>query len=456
MRVRSLIRAAGSQPALTLILVSLAGTAQAQQQLTFADAGNSDSATVTDDGSRVAFRSSANLDDDTGNASGVSNVFVVNSDGSDLIRLTDLQQSARSPVISGDGNRVVFVSSGNPTGDNPDGSTELFAVDADGGGLAQITDTGVTSDIRAPALPADGSRIAFSASSDLLQDGSNSDGSREIFAIDVDGDNLTQITGGPATTTSRFPDITGSDDRIVFYSNADPAGDNSDGNSEIFIADSDGGGEPEQLTDADTGLSRHPSIAGNGRVAFESSADLDDADGGNFEIFTVDANGGSPRQITETTGSDATNVRIAGNGEHLVFQSGADFTGNNDDGSREIFLVASDGSDADQLTDSRGDSTQPGIAMEGERVVFQSSADLTGNNGDLNSEIFVVDPSPDDTGDNDDDGDSFFCSEGSGCAFCSNGDNDDTVSATRAPADPTLALLTILAVIRIVRRSRPL
>lgn len=433
----------------TLLLISLATAAHAQQQLTFAQVGDSTVASITDNGRRIAFRSLARL------ASGAdpgSDAFVVESDGSGLKKLTGSQLVTRAPVISGDGSVVVFVSNGNPTGTNADGGTELFATDPDGSSVTQITNTGLSA-IRAPSPSSNGSRIAFTAAGDLLQDGSNNDGSREVFVIDADGSNLVQITRGPLGTVSRFPDISANGNRVVFSSNANPSGGNADGSSEIFIAESDGSGTPEQLTDAVAGQSLRPSIADDGLVAFQSSANLDgdNIDAG-FEVFVVDSNGGPARQITSATAEDSTRPVIAATGSRIAFQSSANFTGNNRDGSFEIFIAQSDGSDIDQLTDSGLDSTRPAISADGDRVAFQSRANLTGNNPGGNIEIFVVDPGADAIGD-DDENDSLFCSGGSGCVLCFD-DDDETNAVARIPADPTLALLVLLAGIRITRGSR--
>lgn len=450
------------RPLLPVLLVTLATTAQAQQQLTFADQGDSTTASITDNGRRVAFLSSAKLV--VGDQTGVD-AFVVDGDGSDTIRLTGGQLTARPPMggggaaIAGDGSVVILVSTGNPSGENPDGGTELFAVDPDGTGVTQITNTGVSA-IRAPSPSSDGSRIAFTAAGDLLQDGSNSDGSREVFVVDADGDKLVQITRGPFGTQSRFPDISANGNQVVFSSNTNPSGDNADGNSEIFVAESDGSDIPMQLTDAVTGQSLRPSIAGIGLVAFQSSANLDsDNIDTSVEIFVVDADGGAPRQITDSATGDSTRPVIAAAGARIAFQSNANLTGSNRDGRFEIFIANRDGSDIDQLTESPGPSTRPAISASGDRVAFQSSADLTnnntsGNNASGNTEIFVINPIDDASADTDDETGSLFCSGGSGCVLCFDDEDDDNdaLVANGRPMDPTFALLILLAGFRLTRR----
>lgn len=436
------------RPCLLVPLLALAGAAQAQQQLTFAQQRASTAASITGNGRLIAFHSSAPL---VPPAASGSDAFVVDADGSGLTRLTGNQLQVRAPVIAADGSIVVFVSNGNPTGANPDGNTELFAVKPDSGVVTQITDTGA-SNIRAPSLSADGSRIAFTATGDLLQDGRAPPGtSRDVFVIGADGDNLVQITQGAVGTVSKFPDISPHGNRVVFSSNANFDGANADGSSEIFVATTDGSGTPEQLTDARTGRSRRPSLADNGLIAFESNAALDGPNpGGNFEIFVVRVDGGTPpRQITSTQAGKSTHPVIARTGFRVAFQSSANLIGNNRDNSVEIFIATTDGSDIDQLTEANRDSTRPDISASGERVVFQSSANLTGNNPTFNTEIFVIDPRPSTINGSEDNDESLFCSEGSGCVLCFDEDDDPD-----RPADPTLALLVILAGLRMTRRRR--
>lgn len=94
------------------------------------------------------------------------------------------------PVISADGNSVVFSSTYDPLGRNADHSSEVFRYDIPTKTLVQVTQSG--RDSREASLSGDGSRIVFSSDGDLA--GRNADGNVEIFVYDLLADSFLQMT----------------------------------------------------------------------------------------------------------------------------------------------------------------------------------------------------------------------------------------------------------------------
>ena len=96
-------------------------------------------------------------------------------------------------------------------------------------------------------------------------------------------------------------------------------------------------------------------------------------------------------QITNTTEGDNTYPSINANGTRIAFQSDRDITGGNGDHNTEIFLFDA-ATGFTQVTDTTGGvNIFPAINANGTQVVFQSNRNLTGGNGDLNFEIFLYD-----------------------------------------------------------------
>ena len=110
------------------------------------------------DGTRIAF---------IANRGGDRRIFVMNADGTDLVRLTDHHAGNGSPAWSLDGRRIAFTS--NRSGDN-----EIFVINADGTELANWTHH--PADDTAPAWSPDGDRIAFT---------SNRSGDNEIYMMNA-------------------------------------------------------------------------------------------------------------------------------------------------------------------------------------------------------------------------------------------------------------------------------
>ena len=110
------------------------------------------------DGTRIAF---------IADKAGDQRIFVMNADGTDLVRLTDHPAGNGSPAWSPDGRRIAFTS--NRSGDN-----EIFVINADGTELANLTHH--SADDAAPVWSPDGNRIAFT---------SNRSGNNEIYMMDA-------------------------------------------------------------------------------------------------------------------------------------------------------------------------------------------------------------------------------------------------------------------------------
>ncbi|MDQ1560404.1 MAG: hypothetical protein QOD32_3464, partial [Pyrinomonadaceae bacterium] len=154
-------------------------------------------------------------------------------------------------------------------------------------------------------------------------------------------------------------------------------------------------------------LNLNPTISGDGRrLAFESTADLigagggRDAGGGNstgFHTYRADLSAETAAFDT-VAASRAPAPAVSRDGSRLAFASRENLTGENADGNSEIFLFA-DGR-LQQLThttprdpaDRTADGNfQPSLSDDGTLVAFASNRDLTGANPDANLEIFLFD-----------------------------------------------------------------
>jgi TolB protein len=147
------------------------------------------------DGTRIAFAS--DRDDLPGGCGEDCNVdvYVMNIDGSDPVRLTDDPGIDSFPEWSPDGSRLLFHST--RAGETvaftaADGTVvtepnwDVFVMNADGTGQLNLTNNPAM-DAHAVWSP-DGTRIAFN---------STRDGNVEIYLMDPDGASLTRITNTP-------------------------------------------------------------------------------------------------------------------------------------------------------------------------------------------------------------------------------------------------------------------
>ena len=110
----------------------------------------------------------------------------MNTDGANLINLTNHPAEDRSPAWSPDGRQIAFNS-------NRDGNTEIYVMNADGTNPINLTNH--PAEDRGPAWSPDGMQIAFSTDRDRNDDGTKN---AEIYVMNTDGTNLINLTNHPA------------------------------------------------------------------------------------------------------------------------------------------------------------------------------------------------------------------------------------------------------------------
>jgi len=223
---------------------------------------------IDDSGTRVATASAQNLAGE--NPDGNQEIFLFDTLTSTVVQITHTTGSALMnghPMVSGDGTRVVFSSNYDLTGQNPDGNKDFFLYDATTRLLTQVTRTIGDVNENFAAVNGNGARIAFVSRGDLA--GQNADGNDEIFLMDTTTGAVTQITRttGDGNVTVSLDDA---GTRIAFSSDHDHTGQNPDGNIELFLFDTTTG-TFAQITRTSTGHNYFPSFNGDGtRIAFGS------------------------------------------------------------------------------------------------------------------------------------------------------------------------------------------
>ena len=111
------------------------------------------------------------------------NIYAMDANGGNDLRLTDDPRVDRSPAWSPDGMRIVFVSS---RGDH----VSIYVMEADGGSVRRLTNDPATN--LQPTWSPDGNRIAFS---------SDRHGGLNIYVMDSDGKDIRRLTDDPDGST---------------------------------------------------------------------------------------------------------------------------------------------------------------------------------------------------------------------------------------------------------------
>jgi len=231
------------------------------------DKGNDAWPNWSPDGTQITFSSAR---DNIMMMTNTLNVFVMDSDGSNVKNLTFTNEKEGVPFWSPDGNQLVF-------GQVKDENVNLFRMDGDATNVAQLTD--LKSINNYPAWSPDGSQIAFE---------SDRDGDLDIYLMKVDGSEITQLTDHPSP--DRRPTWAPDGQRIAFMSYRD-------GDAEIFIMNKDGS-NIIQLTKNET-TDGDPAWSPLGdSIAFATKTDL-----GSW-IYKISIDGSNLTQLTGTPVTD--------------------------------------------------------------------------------------------------------------------------------------------------------
>jgi len=270
--------------------------------------------TLLGDGGRIAFASTRD---------GNNEIYVMDTNGANVTRLTNEPSLDSNPAWSSDGRRIAFMS-------YRDGNYEVYVMGTDGSNVARLTNDPAWDG--EPAWSPDGTHIAFTSSRDDPDPAGCYPNCRlEIYAMDADGSNVTRLTGDPAVDWG--PAWSPDGRRIAFTSERD-------GNTDIYVMDADGS-NVIPLTNAPS-WDGGPAWSPDGRrIAFASDRDS------NYEIYVMDTDGSHVTCLTNNPSQDDNPV-WSPDGSRIAFIS-------NRDGNFEIYVMDADGSNVTNLTQNPAD-----------------------------------------------------------------------------------------------------
>ena len=192
---------------------------------------------------------------------GLGEIYVMDSDGGNQLRLTNNPADDRDPSWSPDGDRIAFVSN------RDHGYDRIYVMDSDGQNLMRLTKDSIN---RYPAWSPGGGKIAFNRNT-------------QVYVMDTDGQNLIQLTH---IGYNLQPAWSLNGKRIAFVSHRD-------GGPEIYIMDENGNNQERRT--GNMAEKRRPSWSPDGQWIAYESLHL----GAVFQIYIVRADG-IPRKIRLT------------------------------------------------------------------------------------------------------------------------------------------------------------
>lgn len=251
------------------------------------------------------------------NRDGNMEIYMMNTDGSAPINLSNNQAGDESPVWSPDGQKIAFVS-------NREGVYQVYVMNADGSNQIQLTNGQAENAL--PSWSPDGKKIAFQ---------SVQDGNWNIYVMNADGSDPTRLTN--LESTDGNPAWSPDGNKIAFTSDRD-------GNWGIYTMNADGS-DPIPLTN-NVWRDSTPDWSPDGKkIIFTSNRD------GNYEIYVMNADGSAQMRLTNNQVDDS-NPAWSSDGQKIVFVS-------NRDGNYEIYSMNVDGSGQTRLTTDPAEDGYP-------------------------------------------------------------------------------------------------
>ena len=232
------------------------------------------------------------------------------------------------------GSKIAFVS-------KKTGTEEIYAMDIDGSNMVQLT-YNKTINI-SPVWSPDGNRLLFTSYMHQNPD---------LYMLNLSNGVITAISRrhGLNISPSFSPDGKTIAVSLSFK-----------GSPEIFLLDLKGR-ILKQLTNT-SGINVSPSFSPDGKkIAFVSNR------AGGPQIYTMNTDGSDVQRIT-FNGNYNASCDWSKNGQRIVF------SGLSKEGTFDVYTVAPDGSDLVRLTENQGDNTSPRWSPDGYYIIYVSTRD---------------------------------------------------------------------------------
>ena len=270
-----------------------------------------------------------------------TSIYAMNADGSGVVQLTNNPPDYRlrdgAAAWSPDGTRIAFWTT-------RDGDWEVWMMNADGRSLTRLTNSSGLFDSTPIVWSSDGRKMAFQSFNFTASPS-------EIYVLNADGSSLVNVTNNAAADGGPVWSPNGS--KIAFWTNRD-------GNDEIYVMNADGS-NPVNFTN-NPAADRAPAWSPDGqKIAFETDRD------GKVAIYVMNADGsGSAAQLINTAADDWAPV-WSPDGTKIGFHAGGD-----------IYVMNADGSNPVNVTNTPDWNDDIVWSPDGRTIAFQTLSNSSG------------------------------------------------------------------------------
>jgi RHS repeat-associated protein len=281
------------------------------------------------------------------NRDGTAQIYLMNTDGTGVTRLTNDAANDEAPKWSPNNSRIVFQSDR----DNVfSGASDIYVMNNDGSGQTRLTSD--AADDSAPVWSPNGTRIAFQSA----RNGVNS----QVFVMNADGSGQVNVSNSTANDTKPSWSLDGT--KIAFASDRDQAGFSS-----IYVMNANGSNQTRLTVSGSGFVDGQPSWSPDGmKLAFTTTRDSNtvtwdewDEMGNmvvktnlliNKEVYVMNADGSAQVRLTITSGNDDSPV-WSSDGTRIAFRS--DRERECCDPNAQVWVMNADGSNQVNLSNNQ-------------------------------------------------------------------------------------------------------
>jgi|WetSurSiteA1Bulk_404760.scaffolds.fasta_scaffold08081_3 Tol biopolymer transport system component len=276
------------------------------------------------------------------------NLFLMNFDGSQQVKITDLTVQCEKVVMSHSAQTILFVHY------SEDFFYELYSINIDGTNLTLIDRANRY--LGSADWTLDDTKIIYSKNRNESTD------DKDLILYDFITKVKVTLTDSGNNYSAKFSP----DNRIVYSQDNNMS-------ASIYLMNIDGSNKQLIITDASNPIWS----PGGKRIAYISTGDLKSP-----QIFIACADGSNSRQLTKTYHANWDsgfptfgnyNPQWSPDGKKIVYQSDVN------DGLPEIYIMNSDGSNQVRLTNTDRRNENPVISSDGEHIIFTSNRDSSYN-----------------------------------------------------------------------------
>lgn len=250
-------------------------------------------------------------------------IYVMDSDGSNVVRLTNHPADDFGHGWSPDGRQIIFTS-------RRDGNEEIYVMDADGSNPKRLTFNGTRDTY--PDWSPDGQRIAFTT---------NRHPGSELYVMNVDGSNQTRLTFDGTYIEDEFPDWSPDGSQLLYSHGFGMTRD-------VWVMSADGS-NPTRLTDEwGSDINARWSPDGS-RIAF--ACEPGEWPTWTYEICVMNADGSNWARLTYD-GSHEGQPDWSPDAQRIAFVTDRH-------GGSDIYVMNADGSDQTRLTHGNSNNQWP-------------------------------------------------------------------------------------------------